>query len=465
MKKAKKIFLPPQTDPSSHYTYQNSNTLKNKYGITDLKIFDERCSQDSEQAAIKLSKEPLPKQFDSNYLKYIHYNLFHKIFEWAGITRDIPFTFADGTTAFMPTMKKTSTDFGFSTSDQIQDSLKQLDKTLLEKNNLKGLSREDFVSEATELFSFLNYIHPFREGNGRAQRLFFERLAKAAGHKLNFSLVTKERIAFSSIIAVRDGDLTHIKQMLEDISNPEKVAGLKEAMNRMKNKEISDVSYCLFSTTNETIPYTDNDRDLDSDSFKIEMRKTSLAHQVHQPKPTQDKTLSFNEKLAFVDTQDLKETYIPKAEPASLTKSEILKKISQDPFIQANKEEVERLLYIVYGNAHILREKMTLINENPPLGKQIAEQIAQSPQSVSKLAGYNLCGIKTSMRRHARDNILLLSNALENYANAVQNIQRKIIDYHYIEQQRHKQTIESKKQIRKNFLDYSNVLLKEFNNL
>ena len=36
----------------------------------------------------------------------------------------------------------------------------------------------DFVNRVAELFGDLNLLHPFREGNGRVQRLFLEELAR-----------------------------------------------------------------------------------------------------------------------------------------------------------------------------------------------------------------------------------------------------------------------------------------------
>ncbi|MDR2524865.1 MAG: Fic family protein, partial [Oscillospiraceae bacterium] len=38
--------------------------------------------------------------------------------------------------------------------------------------------------------SEINVMHPFREGNGRAQRLFIEYLALVAGYRMDFTDVT-----------------------------------------------------------------------------------------------------------------------------------------------------------------------------------------------------------------------------------------------------------------------------------
>ncbi|MEQ4921886.1 Fic family protein [Proteus hauseri] len=37
-----------------------------------------------------------------------------------------------------------------------------------------------------------NMIHPFREGNGRVQRLFFEHLALAASYDLNWADINQD---------------------------------------------------------------------------------------------------------------------------------------------------------------------------------------------------------------------------------------------------------------------------------
>ena len=67
------------------------------------------------------------------------------------------------------------------------------------------LERENYLVDAeniAERLSFylseLNAIHPFREGNGRAQRMFIEILAYRAGYEVNFSEVTAEEMIEAS---------------------------------------------------------------------------------------------------------------------------------------------------------------------------------------------------------------------------------------------------------------------------
>lgn len=48
------------------------------------------------------------------------------------------------------------------------------------------MARPDLVTAAAELYGDLNIIHPFREGNGRAQRILFEHLIINAGYQVDW---------------------------------------------------------------------------------------------------------------------------------------------------------------------------------------------------------------------------------------------------------------------------------------
>jgi cell filamentation protein len=39
----------------------------------------------------------------------------------------------------------------------------------------------------------VNYVHPFREGNGRAQLHYLEQLAEQAGHPIDLSQIDPDR--------------------------------------------------------------------------------------------------------------------------------------------------------------------------------------------------------------------------------------------------------------------------------
>ena len=75
---------------------------------------------------------------------------------------------------------------------KILDSLAVLDD--LESN----YDNEKTMDKLVELFADINALHPFREGNGRAQRVFIESLAKINGLYLDLTNVSKEDMIIAS---------------------------------------------------------------------------------------------------------------------------------------------------------------------------------------------------------------------------------------------------------------------------
>ena len=51
-------------------------------------------------------------------------------------------------------------------------------------DRLRGLARDPFITALAGFLADVNALHPFREGNGRAQRAFFSQLAHDAGHHI-----------------------------------------------------------------------------------------------------------------------------------------------------------------------------------------------------------------------------------------------------------------------------------------
>lgn len=94
--------------------------------------------------------------------------------------------FAESVSLTMPKIEKTGYIIPFTRGDKIQEGLQKLDQKLAEKNNLRNLTREEFINEAIEIFISLEEIHPFVKGHRRTQQIFFEKLGQVAGHHLNF---------------------------------------------------------------------------------------------------------------------------------------------------------------------------------------------------------------------------------------------------------------------------------------
>ncbi|EJF82375.1 hypothetical protein MCU_01527 [Bartonella elizabethae Re6043vi] len=431
-------------NPSPHnYLYPKTVTLKNKYGTKDLDTFLKKCSHDTAKAMINLREESLPEKFDSAYLCHIHKKLFSNTFEWAGLTRNIPVTFSDGTTAVMPEMKRTGWENAFAIGDEIQEGLQQLDQMLAEKNNLQGLSREEFNSEAINLFNALNQVHPFREGNGRTQRAFFENLAKSAGHQLEFSLVTKERMLLASVAVAEKGNLEPMQHLFEDISNPEKVCLLKEFMDNMKNsgRNVNDRPVMVVK---EGETYTGLYRGAGLNSFAFNVKGAYIIGSKEHLTPEQLKTLKPGDRFTFTvpQTKELKGILIPEEKLVPLTKNEKAERVAEDACVNTSLKQVQQLAKIVYGNETKLNKQMAAIINDPALGQQLANQIEKAPDSVAHLAGFNLCGLQNQARANAKNHVEMLCSAVVNFSHAVKHAEKEINQEHRAEQERRAKTVE-----------------------
>lgn len=105
---------------------------------------------------------------------------------------------------------------------------------LAKRNELCGLERNDFVDAAGDLFIEINNLHAFREGNGRAQRIFLRALAANAGYDLAFDVVTRERMIAVSVAGI-NGDSGAIKRLFMEISDAGRVAALRKALRFLKS--------------------------------------------------------------------------------------------------------------------------------------------------------------------------------------------------------------------------------------
>ena len=84
------------------------------------------------------------------------------------------------------------------------------------ENLLRGLPRDMFIERLTYYLGEVNAIHPFREGNGRAQRAFFGQLASDAGFILDWQHLDTDRNVAASAAIMR-GDPAPMRKLLGEL--------------------------------------------------------------------------------------------------------------------------------------------------------------------------------------------------------------------------------------------------------
>lgn len=66
-----------------------------------------------------------------------------------------------------------------------------------------------------DFYCVTNMLHPFREGNGRAQRAFLTQLIRAAGYDINWAEVDTDLLMFATMQSA-NGVADLLKKILSD---------------------------------------------------------------------------------------------------------------------------------------------------------------------------------------------------------------------------------------------------------
>ena len=208
------------SESSDPYLYPGTDVLKNIPGIRDAETLIAFETLNSGTRMYELRLQRTAGDFDTAYLKAIHKYIFQDVYPWAGQFRTTALgkaQFARGPVTY------------FTPPHLLEHEAQRILDGLHRSNFLKGLSRSEFAQKVAHLLVELNSLHPFREGNGRTQRIFIETLAHQAGHAVHFDVVSQERMIRASILSTA-GDCTMMVRLFQEITDSERVRPLRRAI-------------------------------------------------------------------------------------------------------------------------------------------------------------------------------------------------------------------------------------------
>ena len=174
------------------YCYPNSSVLKNKLNITDAKALAVAEREITAARIAGMIDKPVRGKFDFKHLQDIHRAIFLDIYSWAGKPRTVDISKGNQ----------------FCMSRHIDTYAGDLFAKLKGESFLSGKTMDEIPERLTYYLSEINVLHAFREGNGRAQRLFIEYLAQCVGYDVDFSQVDgKEMIEASALSFAKEYDM------------------------------------------------------------------------------------------------------------------------------------------------------------------------------------------------------------------------------------------------------------------
>ncbi len=172
------------------YVYPDTNILVNKFNCRDAEKLREIEALSTGGNLAYLQLNPIKGKYDFDHLKEIHRFIFQDMFDWAGQIRTI--------------------DIGknnlFCRAQFIESYAESIFTEFFPSCFAVRLDKEEFINVFSKHYSDMNALHPFREGNGRAQREFSRELCLECGYAFDLTQTTHKEMLNASIQSFNTGN-------------------------------------------------------------------------------------------------------------------------------------------------------------------------------------------------------------------------------------------------------------------
>jgi len=158
-------------DPDYTYIDPKTGILRNLPNIADPDVLLFVESGAVTKRIRELYEKPIKIKGIENLFE-IHKHLFQDIYIWAGKKRIVEIS-KDGK-QFFPTT-------------HFENAFRYIDTLIADYKKIRKNNKKQIAEKLAEILDNVNYLHPFREGNGRAQREFLRLLALEKGLILNLN--------------------------------------------------------------------------------------------------------------------------------------------------------------------------------------------------------------------------------------------------------------------------------------
>lgn len=184
------------------YVEPETGVLRNKAGLRDQSALDAFEADATAVRMLELVDRPLPGSFDLQHLCAIHRHLFQDVYDWAGNLRNVDISRNSSRFA----------NFGL-----IEAYLGGKLQGIATEGFLRDLEPSRFTHQIARYMGEINAAHPFRDGNGRVQRMFCSQLADQAGYFIDFQTVDQTSM-YAVMIASFNGDDKPLVNLLDAIT-------------------------------------------------------------------------------------------------------------------------------------------------------------------------------------------------------------------------------------------------------
>lgn len=191
-------------DPDYTYVDPSSGLLKNLLDISDHDVLLFVESSAVSKRLQELFKNPIIIKGTSSLLE-IHQYLFQDIYAWAGKVRTVNIS-KDGKPFF--------------DGERFSSAFQYIDSFIEDYRTIDSANFHEIAKALASILDHVNFLHPFREGNGRTQREFIRLLALEKGLALNLNPADNATVYTQYMQGTINGDIELLCQLiLEQINN------------------------------------------------------------------------------------------------------------------------------------------------------------------------------------------------------------------------------------------------------
>ncbi len=188
-------------DPDYTYTDPKTGVMRNLAGVSDHDTLLLIESGAVTKRMAELWAKPL-KIKDSSSLLVIHHHLFQDVYAWAGKIRTVEIS--KGGTPFF--------SLGY-----FHRAFPYIDSLIAEYRKIDKDNKPALAHKLAEILDHINFLHPFREGNGRTQREFLRLLALDKGLELNLNPPDNVDVYRRYMSGTINGDVEQLAALLLEI--------------------------------------------------------------------------------------------------------------------------------------------------------------------------------------------------------------------------------------------------------
>jgi cell filamentation protein len=153
------------------------DVLRNRLGIYDkaaLRVAEYSATA-RRLAELARGDVAIARTFDATHLRAIHRHIFQDVYEWAGEWRTVDMS-RPGSSLFAARVRI--------------DATLERAAEVIAATSWPQLSAGECATPLAQVAVLVNFAHPFREGNGRAYKIFLQQLADQADVVLDFERCT-----------------------------------------------------------------------------------------------------------------------------------------------------------------------------------------------------------------------------------------------------------------------------------